>query len=460
MTELYPSQRAALSKLCEEGRTYAALWAEPRSGKTAVALRWVEHVSPRVVVVVAPLIAQDVWKREATKWLKKKYRFYSLTTHDGYIDSKLLHEDCINLFFVNYDRFGKQPWSKLRPYLKEIQLWSNRESCMILDESHVIKSPSSVIGRNIRSIARWWEYRLIITGTPVTNPSQIDSLYGQWCFLNPGIRDSWPSARNFRNYFGEWTSYRGFPELVRPIRQAEMHAYFQPDVVSMAGKKHSLSYKIWKYSLDTTTRGYLETLIKEGLVNIDGHTCTGLNPLTRLIRARMIVAGWCVDEDDVNISIPSSLARRTAVLSRVLEKCEGKSIVCCTHLYEIELVSQYLTEQGVSFAVIKGGVKDKNRIIETFQHTDQYEILIVQPTTVAMAVDISVAEDLIWYSCDFNYVTFKQTSDRIKLNINSPKVHFICAKHSPDELVWITMIQDKDHLKKTLHLIKHGKFAF
>ena len=39
---LRESQQVALAKLCEPGRTYAALWAEPRSGKTAVCLRWLE----------------------------------------------------------------------------------------------------------------------------------------------------------------------------------------------------------------------------------------------------------------------------------------------------------------------------------------------------------------------------------------------------------------------------------
>ena len=76
-----------------------------------------------------------------------------------------------------------------------------------------------------------------------------------------------------------------------------------------------------------------------------------------------------------------------------------------------------------------------------------------------MAVDISVANDLIWYTSDFNYVTFKQTSDRIKLSPANPRVWFLCGRGTVDEDVWTTLQEDHDHLSKVIKRIKRGKRA-
>lgn len=83
-------------------------------------------------------------------------------------------------------------------------------------------------------------------------------------------------------------------------------------------------------------------------------------------------------------------------------------------------------------------------------------VLLVQPRTVAMAVDISVANDLIWYTSDFNYITFKQASDRIKLSPANPTVWFLCGRGTVDEDVWETLQEDHDHLRKVVRNIRRG----
>ena len=199
--KLRDSQRVALERLCEPGRHFAALWAEPRSGKTAVALRWIEHVRPRVAVVVGPKVAEATWRTEAAKWLRVDYRFFPLTTGNAYPDPSSFSG--ITILFVNYDQFAKAPWKRLGPFLRKMSDLCGGQGAMLLDESHIIKTPSAVIGRNIRPLAHHWHYRLLMTGTPVTNPDQIDAVYGQWTFLNPAIRDRWATARDFREHFEE-----------------------------------------------------------------------------------------------------------------------------------------------------------------------------------------------------------------------------------------------------------------
>lgn len=467
--ELRESQRIALKKLTEKGRTFAALWAEPRSGKTAVSLKWIQHHKPKVCVVVGPKIAEAVWRTEAAKWLLTTYRFYPLTAGNEYPETHMFKG--VTILFVNYEQFGKAPWKRLGPFLNKLSDYCDRQGMMLLDESHQIKTPSSVAGMHIRPLAHKWKYRMLITGTPVTNPNQIDAIYGQWTFLNPAIRDKWPTAKDFREYFGEWTSVKGYPELVRPRHQAELNAYIQNDVITMVGPGKPTPIIKYDYRVPPNVAIAGKLMLKKGVVKYkggefysykehvdDAREVTGLNPLTRLLRMRTLVGGWLKDEDGESFSVPVAARARLSALGRVMRRCHGKVIIACTHLHEIKLVRRYLRIKGIGHTIITGATQNKDHVIEAFQRDPDLRVLLVQPRTVAMAVDISVANDLIWYTSDFNYVTFKQASDRIKLSPKSPTVWFLCGRGSVDEDVWITLQEDHDHLRKVVRRIDAKKF--
>lgn len=450
--QLRDSQRVALEVLTEPGRTFAALWAEPRSGKTAVALKWIEHHKPKVAVIVGPKIAEATWKTEAAKWLGITYRFFPLTAGNEYPSQAMFRGT--TLLFVNYEQFAKAPWKRLRPFLDSMAKLCNNRGMMLLDESHIIKTPNSVIGRNIRPLAHKWMYRLLMTGTPVTNPSQIDAVYGQWTFLDPAIRDHWETARDFREHFGEWTTVKGFPELVRPRRQAELNAYIQPNVVTMVGPGAPVPVRRVRYPVPADVLKMHKDMLKKGVVYIGDRSVVGLNPLTRLLRMRTLVGGWFKDDEGESFTVPAAARARLAALGKVLRRCKGKTIIACTHLWEVKLVRRYLRIKGIGHELITGATQDKNRVIERFQSDPDARVLLVQPRTVAMAVDISVAQDLIWYTSDFNYVTFKQASDRIKLSPASPTVWFLCGRGTVDEDVWTTLQEDHNHLQKVVQRIR------
>lgn len=449
--ELRDSQRVALEVLTEPGRHFAALWAEPRSGKTAVALRWIQHVQPGVVVVVGPKIAEGTWRAEAAKWLSITYRFFPLTAGNDYPTTGLFVGTTI--MFVNYEQFGKAPWKRLRPFLDKMAKHVGGQGMMLLDESHIIKTPSSVQGRNIRPLAHKWFYRLLMTGTPVTNPDQIDAVYGQWTFLDPDIRDKWPSARDFREHFGEWSTVKGFPELVRPRNQYELNQYIQPNVITMVGPGDPVPVHRVRYPVPASVLEQHKIMLKKGVLEVDGKDVVGLNPLTRLLRMRTLVGGWLKDDQGVSFTVPEAARARLGALGHVLRRCDGKVIIACTHLWEIKLVTRYLRLKRIGHLTITGATREKNHVIEAFQRDRTKRVLLVQPRTVAMAVDISVANDLIWYTSDFNYVTFKQASDRIKLSPANPRVWFLCGRDTVDEDVWTTLQEDHEHLRQVVRRI-------
>lgn len=450
--QLRDSQRVAIERLTEPGRHFAALWAEPRSGKTAVALKWIEHIKPKIVVIVGPKIAEAIWRTEAAKWLQITYRFFPLTAGNAYPVSSMFRGT--TLLFVNYEQFDKAPFQRLRPFLNSLSKSVHGQGMMLLDESHMIKTPSSSRGRNIRPLAHQWHHRLLMTGTPVTNPNQIDAIYGQWTFLDPAIRDEWESARDFREHFGEWTTVKGFPELIRPRNQYQLNHYIQPNVITMVGPGDPVLIRRVRYPVPASVLQQHKTLLKKGVLEVDGHTVIGLNPLTRLLRMRTLIGGWLKDDEGESFTVPAAAKARLAALGMVLASCDGKVIIACTHLWELKLVRRYLRLKGIKYLLIVGATPNKDHVIEAFQQDREARVLLVQPRTVSMAVDISVANDLIWYTSDFNYVTFKQTSDRIKLSPANPQVWFLCGRGTVDEDVWLTLQEDHNHLSKVIKRIR------
>jgi hypothetical protein len=296
-----------------------------------------------------------------------------------------------------------------------------------------------------------------MTGTPVTNPDQVDAVYGQWTFLDPSIRDRWATARDFREYFGEWTTVKGFPELIRPRHQYELSMYLQPNVITMLGPGKPVPVRKVTYPTPSSVQAHHKALLKKGITVISDRDVIGLNPLVRLLRMRTLVAGWVKDDVGESFTVPAALKARLGALNVVLKRCNGKVIICCTHLWEIKLVRRYLRKKGIGYLLITGATREKNHVIETFQRDRDVKVLLVQPRTVAMAVDISVANDLIWYTSDFNFVTFKQASDRIKLSLANPTVWFLCGRETVDEDVWKTLQEDHNHLRKVVRRINSQK---
>jgi len=222
----------------------------------------------------------------------------------------------------------------------------------------------------------------------------------------------------------------------------------------MVGPGNPVPIRRVRYSVPDSVMKQHKDMLKHGIVEMGGHTAIGLNPLTRLLRMRMLVGGWLKDDKGESFTVPDAARARLAALGKVLERCDGKIIIACTHLWEIKLVRRYLRLKGVGYLLITGATPDKNNVIEAFQMDREARVLLVQPRTVSMAVDISVANDLIWYTSDFNYVTFKQASDRIKLSPANPHVWFLCGRGTVDEDVWTTLQEDHAHLSKVIQRIK------
>lgn len=258
-TRPYKHQVAALKKLLKNGWG-GALLMEPRTGKTKVAIDYIGilHQSFGVnrVLMVGPVVAIEVWKRELEKNLPFKYR---LTVWDskGRKTQELppYGKDILDIVLMNYDAFSTPgqfrvhrsgpkkgqyitdaEGNKLRSkstggrytMKKKIQRW--QPQLIILDESHRIKSPSAKKSTAMHSLSDIAEYRLILTGTVVTKSKRLFDVYSQWKFLNPE-RFGNLTFSQFKHRYGRWVPKQGYEMYAGSRNEKHLHSIDRKSVV-------------------------------------------------------------------------------------------------------------------------------------------------------------------------------------------------------------------------------------
>src|SRR5699024_1389221 len=152
----------------------------------------------------------------------------------------------LEVVVVNYEAFatpGRKTKSgrysktsgrfKVRTVLRK-WLDGGKSAAMVLDESHKIKSPSGKAANMIVSMRDDVQYRLLLTGTPITKAKRAYDIYMQFQFLNPERFSAYPTLADFKEHFGRWATANGpnpFPIYKGPRNMSELNRLMRKDGV-------------------------------------------------------------------------------------------------------------------------------------------------------------------------------------------------------------------------------------
>jgi SWI/SNF-related matrix-associated actin-dependent regulator 1 of chromatin subfamily A len=154
-------------------------------GKTCESIMLVELLDLFPCLIISPASVKYGWKREWKRWFGNKrnvdvvdddYKFpftgdVLVSNYDRVIDRKVKGSDIKK---GNSHFFKEVPWK-----------------CLILDESHYIKTPKSERSKSIKEIAHGVDKKIFLTGTPTLNcPSELinqletldvfERVFGHW----------------------------------------------------------------------------------------------------------------------------------------------------------------------------------------------------------------------------------------------------------------------------------------
>ncbi|GAB2282463.1 Protein CHROMATIN REMODELING 19 [Dionaea muscipula] len=143
-------------------------------------LKYLEN-DPGPHLVVCPASVLENWEREVAKWCPS----FSVLQYHGAAQSTYSEEltamskaglpPPFNVLLVSYSLFERHSGQQ-KDNRKILKGW--RWSCVVMDEAHALKNKNSYRWKNLMSVARNANQRLMLTGTPLQN-----DLHELWSLL-------------------------------------------------------------------------------------------------------------------------------------------------------------------------------------------------------------------------------------------------------------------------------------
>ncbi|SKC75090.1 DEAD/DEAH box helicase [Ohtaekwangia koreensis] len=280
---------------------------------------------------------------------------------------------------------------------------------VILDESQVIKNPTSNISKAVRELKS--RHKLVLTGTPIENTTL--DLWSQMSFINPGI-------------LGPQTYFRN--EYQNPIekkndesRSRKLHAVIKPFILRRHKSQVAteLPEKVENIQYSTMTaeqekryeeiksfyREKIFNLIEtEGLGNSRFMILEGLTKLRQLANhPRMIEQGYQGDSgkyEDVTHMLENALS-------------EGhKVLVFSQFVKHLELVRQHLKANKIDFAYLDGSSTDRKEQVERFNKDENLKVFLISIKAGGLGLNLTEADYVFILDPWWNPAVEAQAVDR------------------------------------------------
>ena len=425
----------------------AGILMEQGCGKslTAVAIAGRRFLDSQVsrALVVAPLSVLPVWQRE--------FRDYADYPHEvrllrgGSMDKRIemlagFPEDVLQVATINYESVWREEM------FKALLKW--QPDMIICDESQKIKGPSTKQSKGLHKLGEIAKYKLILTGTPVSN-SPMD-FFSQYKFLNPNIfgRSFWA----FRSRYAVMGGYKN-KQVVGYQNKAEL-----------VRKAHSIAYRVTKAEaldlpetidqelyckLEPQAAKYYNDMKNHNVAEIEAEEqIIATNVLTRLLRLQQITGGFLPKGEDTDKQVQVSKAK-LSLLADVLEDLIGagkKVVIFARFRQEIVEVEKIVAKLG-DYRAITGSVPadDRGQAVEDFQKDPGVKTFIAQIQTAGLGITLTAADTGIFYSLDFSYANYEQAKARLHRigQVNKVTYLHLLAQDTVDERVYDVLKRKK-----------------
>jgi len=469
----YRHQVAALKKLLDL-KWGGALLMSPRTGKTKVAVDWTSilHQAGKVdrVLVCCPISVIGVWEREIKANCPFPHKIV-VWDKEGRKTTALPPWGVKKLIFVliNYDAFstpgrllpsGRRSKSRGGRFevKRAIEKW--QPDCIILDESHRIKSPTSRKTRMLWSLGKLADYRLLMTGTVLTKKKRVYDIYSQWRFLNPEsplVKDQ--TISSFRREFGVWTNRRGYPQWLRNrnmprLRQllhAESFAVTRDECFDLPHRRDQIiPVELTGHNAEVYDQMALEMYARLK----SGEITEAPIKLVQTLRLGQLTSG--ITRTTPTLQHPEKRLVRVGrdklnaleELVSDLFEADEKVVIGARWRADIAAIAKMCEKLKVPCFELHGGVKSRiqrDQNIHDFSKTDGPACFVMQPTAGALGIDLSAASIFIWFSLPGgDWVNFTQGEDRVALSPRPTIFMYMLCRGTVDELMYANLQEDGD----------------
>lgn len=396
------------------------------------------------VLVVPPTSVKGVWSQEYDKYSAMEQEVFILDA-GGKIPTK-------------FDKFpvvvvGIESFSQGTGYDKAHEFASRKRTMVIIDESSSIKNHSSGRTKRAWELGQRADFRLILTGTNVTQG--IQDLYAQMYFLDPCVI----GELSFYSFRSKYVVMGGF-EQRKVIGYRNVEQLFDKirpycDVVRKKDMKGlpPKNYQIRQIKASAEQVRACKEIAKNMKTVLGDREISVKNTLEALLRFQQIAGGF-----DPNGAPLSSNPKMTELMN-LLEEVEGKVIIWARYLPEIKAISEALEKRWPgSVLTLTGAVPSEERqsMVNDFQTNEQKRFFVANQATGAKGLTLTAATVAIYYSNTFSHEDRSQSEDRCHRMGSTLPVTYIelVTDLKVDRLVTSALARKKDvadYVGDTLH---------
>lgn len=420
-------------------QAWGVLW-DQGTGKTKVLLDTIAHLYDHGkidgVLVIAPNGVHRNWINDEIPVhfpdrIDVRTGFYESkranTQKHEYLMRGLVHNKGLSIVAMSYNAaITKKGRTFVAAFLK-------RRVMFVLDEAHMIKTPSAKRSKAIIAMGKHATARRIATGTLIANGCPFDA-YMPIRFLDP---DFWKSHglstyAEFKVHFGIWkkgynsAQARDFEFCVAYRRLDKLREWLseisdrveKDDVLDLPPKLYSKRY----FDLSPEQVRVYRDIKTEALAMLaSGEIVTAPLAITRLLRLQQVTCGY-VPTDDSEAEWEKSrgwtkdvelLGDKNPRLDLLLELCDSIAhgvIIWARFRKDIDLIMAALGERAVRY---DGKVSDDDRekAKHAFQNGD-VQFFVGNPAAGSTGITLTAARTVIYYNNSFKLVERIQSEDR------------------------------------------------
>ncbi len=444
----------------------------PGSGKTATVLGAFEYLNSLPnhdkrhvdkLLIIGPVNCSKSWRDEYDFVSYKSSEHKPLNiigSGTTFEKAQILKHDypTSRLILINYESV-----ISLKDELKELV---NDKTFIVFDEIHRIKSITSEKYEVLMDVAKNTRYRVALTGTPLPN-GYVD-LYNIISLLH----DDYTSDYFGMNISSLKTDDRTFKQI--GIQNEELNQLLKPFYIRVSKKDlnvppaqpdHHIFVNVSKQEkelYEKITKNYknsFERMIKFQEVGIIPFRCDEINNNE--------------NEETINvdnINIDDFYTSKINTFLKVLSQSDSKCVVWCLFVDSIKLITKILQLKGYKAKAIYGSVSqdERDRIIDKFNYSNEVEIIVTNPATLAESVSLHKACHSAHYlEYNYNLYQYLQSRDRIhRLGLKENEItnYYLYVNQYTDNVEdsadYKILSSLKTKEKRMLNSIEKGDFLF
>lgn len=413
------------------GKTGAAIWAADYLMNLGLVKR---------VLVICPLsIMHSAWQADIFK--TAMHRTCGIA-HGTALKRQKVIESSYEFVVINFDGV----------HTVFDDIYKANFDLIIVDEANAYKTTSTrrwkTLAKLLRPDTRLW----MMTGTPAAQ-SPVDA-FGLARLITP---DRVPK------YSGAWrdrvmNQISRFKWIPKSNATEQVHKALQPAI--RFTKKDCLDlpevvYQTRDIPLCAQTQKYYNALKKQLLIEAAGEQISAVNAAASLNKLLQI-SGGAVYTDKREV-VEFDIRPRLTALEEVVAETLNKVVVFVPFIHTIDVVSKFLSNNGVTSEIIQGSVSpgQRSETIKRFQEQTDPRVLIIQPQSAAHGITLTAADTVVFWSPVMSVETYLQCIARIDRVGQKNSMTVVHLQGSDVERKMYGMLQGKvDSHQKLVDLYK------